>query len=131
MSLELEILVPDGTLLHTQAEAVQAADASGRFGLWPHAERFVTLLAPCLLVYRDGAGAEHYAAVDGGVLLAEDGRVSVVTREAVLAERLEDVAATARSMLAARQAAEQAARAEFAELQVSLLRELRALEHKK
>ena len=131
MTLELEIFVPDGTLLHTRAAAVQAADASGRFGLWPHHERFVTLLAPCLLIYREEGKVEHYAAVDGGVLLAEDDRVSVVTREAVLAERLEDVAAAARAMLAARQAEEQAARAEFAELQVSLLRELRALEHKK
>ena len=35
MSMELEILVPDGVVFHERVTAVQAADASGRFGLLP------------------------------------------------------------------------------------------------
>ena len=45
-------------------------------------------------------GRESFAAVDGGVLLLEGGRISVVTRDAVVAERLEDVADEAAAMLA-------------------------------
>ena len=99
MTLGLEILVPDAVVLDTRVTGVQAADATGRFGLRPGHEPFVTVLAPSLLVYTDETGTERYAAVDGGVLLLEGDRVSVVTREAVLADRLEDVAERAAAIL--------------------------------
>jgi F-type H+-transporting ATPase subunit epsilon len=130
VSLELEILVPDGVLLRTRILAVQAADASGRFGLLPGHEAFLTLLAPCVLTVREEGGGERYVAADGGVLLLEGGRASVLTREAVVAGRLEEVADAAAAMLAARRRQEQAARAEFAELQLSLLRELGKVERR-
>ncbi len=131
MSLELEVLVPDGTVVKALVSGLRAADASGWFGLLPGHEAFVTLLVPCLLTYRDERGREHYAAADGGVLLLEGEKVTVVTREAVAADRLEEVAPAAEAMLARRRAQERAARAEFAELQTSLLRELRKVEERK
>ena len=57
MTFELEILVPDGTVLRTQAASLQAADATGRFGLLPNHEPFLTLLTPCILEFRDAEGA--------------------------------------------------------------------------
>jgi len=131
MKLELEILVPDGVVLHTHVASLQAADASGRFGILEGHEKFVTLLAPCVFSHRDDQGKEQYVAVDGGALLLEGNRVSVVTREAVTAARLEEVADAAAAMLAARQSKERSARTEFAELQISLLRELRKVEKSK
>jgi F-type H+-transporting ATPase subunit epsilon len=131
MTFELEILVPDGTVLRTRVASLQAADASGRFGLLPNHEPFLTLLAPCILQFVDAEGHTRYAAADGGVLLMEDGRAAVATREAVLADRLEDVADAAAAMLAARRTAEQSAQGEFAELQASLVRELRRVEKHK
>jgi F-type H+-transporting ATPase subunit epsilon len=128
MSLLLEIRVPDSLVLQTPVAGLQAADASGRFGLWPRHETFCTLLVPCVLTYRCVTGEERYAAVDGGVLLLEGDRVSIGTREAVLAERLEEVADAAAAMLAARRAEERSARAEFAEMQSALLRELHQME---
>ncbi len=130
MSLDLEILVPDGVVVHQRVRSVQAADASGRFGLLPNHEPFVTLLAPCLLSYRDEEGRERYAAADGGVLLLRNNQVTVVTREAVTAERLEEVAQVAATMLESRQRQERQARTEFTELQTCLLRELREVEKK-
>jgi F-type H+-transporting ATPase subunit epsilon len=130
MSMELEILVPDGVVVHTRVEALRAADASGHFGLLPRHETFVTLLVPCLLSYREATGRECYAAADGGVLFLESARASLVTREAVVAERLEEVADAAATMLRNRQERERAARTEFAELQTSLLRELQKVERK-
>jgi F-type H+-transporting ATPase subunit epsilon len=124
VTLGLEILVPDAVVLSTRVTGVQAADATGRFGLRPGHERFVTVLAPSLLTYTDEAGTERYAAVDGGVLLLEGDRVSVVTREAVLADRLEDVAGKAAAILDARRRQERHARAEFDELQTALVKQL-------
>lgn len=120
----LEILVPDEVLLNTRVTAVQAADPTGRFGLRPGHERFVTVLAPSLLIYTDAAGTERYAAVDGGVLLLEGDRISVVTREAVLADSLEAIAAKAGEILDSRRRQERLARAEFDELQTALMKHL-------
>jgi F-type H+-transporting ATPase subunit epsilon len=124
VTLELQILVPDALVLNTRVSEVQAADATGRFGLRPGHERFVTFLVPSLLVYTDEEGRERYAAVDGGVLLLEGDRVSVVTREAVLADRLEDVAKQAAVILDARRRQEQHAQVEFDELQIALVKQL-------
>jgi F-type H+-transporting ATPase subunit epsilon len=124
VTLGLEIVVPDAVVLNARVTGVQAADATGRFGLRPGHEPFVTVLSPSLLVYTDEAGAEHFAAVDGGVLVLDGDRVSVVTREAVLADRLEDVAERAAAILDARRRQERHARTEFDELQTALVRQL-------
>ncbi len=64
------------------------------------------------------------------MLLLEDGRISVATRDAVVADRLDDVVDAAAAMLLARKDKEQAARAGFGELETKLLRELRKAEGK-
>lgn len=128
MTLDLEILVPDGVAVQARVVSLRAADASGQFGVLPGHEPFLTLLVPCVLSFREENGRERYAAADGGVLVVKKDHVSVVTREAVTADRLEEVADAAAAMLEARHQHERTARAEFAELQSSLLRELRKVE---
>ncbi len=128
MSLELEVLAPDGAVLRERARAVRAADASGQFGLWPGHEAFLTVLVPCLLTFWSEDGREHFVAVDGGLLEVEGRAVTVVTRDAVAADRLEDVAAAAAAMLEERGREERAARAEFAELEALLLRQFGQVE---
>jgi F-type H+-transporting ATPase subunit epsilon len=128
VTLELELMVPDGVVLKTRIQGLQAADASGRFGLLPGHETFVTVLEPGLVLFRDEQERERFAAVDGGVLVLKDGHVSIACREAVVAERLEDVAARAAAMIEERRLNELTARADFAELQASLLRQLRKAE---
>ncbi len=130
MSLELEILVPDGVAVRTPIRRLQAADATGRFGIWPGHETFLTLLVPCVIFFIDGTGRERYAAADVGVVVVNGPRVSIATREAVIADRLEEVADAAAAMLATRRRLEQTAQTEFAELQLALLRELHKVEQK-
>ncbi|MFI5457466.1 MAG: F0F1 ATP synthase subunit epsilon [Isosphaerales bacterium] len=130
MSLELEILAPHRVIVHAQVAAIQAADASGRFGLRPGHERFLTVLVPCIFQYRTEDGHEWYAAVDGGVLLLEHDRVSVVTHDAVVAEKLNEVADQAAAMLEARRIREHESRSGFAGLKSSLVRELRKVEQR-
>lgn len=124
MTLELQILVPDAVVLSTRVTGLSAADASGRFGLRPGHEPFLTVLAPSLVVYTDEAGRERYAAVDGGVLLLENNRAAITTREAVLADDLNEIATRAQSILAERYKRERISRAEFNELQTALVRQL-------
>lgn len=128
--LDFEILVPDGVAAQQRISSLEAEDASGRFGIWPHHEPFFTVLAPCVLVYRLENGAERYAAVDGGVLLVEAGRASIASREAIVSPRLDDVAGKARELLTARRALERSTSSAFAELEASLARQLGQLERK-
>lgn len=125
MSLELEILAPDHQVLSDRVVSLQAGDASGRFGLRTGHEDFLTVLVPCVVRIQSESGGERFAAVDGGVLLLERGRISIATRDAVVADRLEQVADAAAAMLEARHEKERAARSGFAELETTLLRELR------
>ena len=128
MTLELELRVPDGIVLKSRIHGLSAADASGRFGLLPGHETFVTVLEPGLVRFRDEQDHERFAAVDGGVLVLKDGLVSIACHEAVVAERLEDVAGRAAAMIEERRASELTARADFAELQATLLKQLRKAE---
>ncbi|MGN6545417.1 MAG: hypothetical protein ACTHK7_10250 [Aureliella sp.] len=128
MILDLEILVPDGVALRDRIASLQAADGSGRFGVLPGHEPFLTLLVPCVIACRREDNQQRYVAADGGVLSLQDNHVSVVTREAVIADQLEEVADAVVAMLAARRQRERTARAEFAELQSSLLKQLHKME---
>jgi F-type H+-transporting ATPase subunit epsilon len=128
MTLTLEILVPDGSVVQTEAVAVRAVDGTGSFGLLPGHEDFCAALVPSILIYRDTEGEERYVAVDGGVLVLEDDRVSVVTREAVLSSDMERVADAVASMLRIRQQQEQEASRAFNMLVAELLEQLPRLE---
>ena len=125
MSLELEILAPDRAIVRTRVISFQAADASGRFGLRTGHEDFLTVLVPCVIRYHGEDAPESFGAVDGGVLLLEGGRISIVTRDAVVADRLDCVTDAAAAMLKARKEKEVAARSGFTELETTLLGELR------
>lgn len=126
--MHLEIIVPDGAVLELPIRALQAADASGRFGLWPNHEPFLTVLEPCLVTIRTEDDRERFAGVDGGVLVSEDNKVSIACREAVIADRLADVADRVSAMLRERRLHEKTARGEFAELQAALMRQLKGAE---
>lgn len=130
MTLDLEIIAPDRVVAHRRVVAVQAADASGRFGIRLGHEDFMTVLTPCVMVIREEDGHESYAALDGGVMVLESGRISIVTRDAVLAARLDEVADRAAEMLKSRSEREKSARSGFAELETSLMRELRKAEQR-
>ena len=126
--MKLEIMVPDELVLSTEVEAVEAADATGRFGLRTGHEQFVTVLVPSLLVY-SWQDRESYAAVDGGVLWLENDVISVITREAVLSDRLDELSSRAGAILSLRHRQESQSRTEFSELQAMLAKELARVRH--
>jgi F-type H+-transporting ATPase subunit epsilon len=128
MSLSLEILTPDRTLLRAEPVEVRAVDATGSFALLPLHEDFCTALVPSILTYAEQGSKEHYVALDGGALVLEDGRVSVVTRDAVASDDIDRVSACVSDMLKLRQAQEREAATSLRKLVAELLQRLSHME---
>lgn len=126
--MRLDLRTPDGPLINVPVRAVKARDATGEFTLLPAHAPFVTVLEPCILIYRQAEGGERYVAVDGGLLLLESGQVTVVTRDAVGAESVESAGDATAGMLRARGEQEVEATKAFADLTRTLIRALPALE---
>ncbi|HEX8919819.1 MAG TPA: F0F1 ATP synthase subunit epsilon [Chloroflexota bacterium] len=124
MTLLLEIMQPDGMIAQAEALAVRAVDATGSFGLLPGHEDFCTALAPSILIYRENSDRECYVAVDGGVLVLEDNRVSVVTRDAVLFDDMDHASEAVSSMLQTRREQEREASKTFSKLVAELLEQM-------
>ncbi|MGP0069377.1 MAG: F0F1 ATP synthase subunit epsilon [Isosphaeraceae bacterium] len=101
MSLQLETLASDRVLVQDRVISLQAAVASGQFGLRTGHEDVMTVLVLCVVRYQLEPRDERFAAVDGGVLLLERGRISIATRDAVVSERINQVADAATAMLEA------------------------------
>jgi F-type H+-transporting ATPase subunit epsilon len=128
VSLSLEILMPDKTLLRAEPVEVRAVDATGSFALLPLHEDFCTALVPSILTYAEPDGSEHYVALDGGALVLEDGRVSVVTRDGVASDDIDRASARVADMLRLRQVQEQEAATTLRKLVAELLQRLSQLE---
>ena len=106
--------------------AIEAEDATGRFGILPGHADFLTVLAVSVLSWRDREGGEGHLAVRGGVLRVAGGElVEVATRQAVGEETLEALGPTVLETLRAEVEAQAEARTTIARLELSLVRNLR------
>ena len=87
----MRLVVTTPTAITVNADNVaylRAEDSTGAFGIQRGHADFLTALAISVLIWRDDAAIERYAAVRGGVLRVRGGEVEVATREAVLGEDL-------------------------------------------
>ena len=92
-AIRLRVTVPTRVVLDREVTYVQAEDPSGRFGILPRHEPYLTAVAPSILVYRYGTPGrerEAYIAVRHGVLRVTKDEVQVAVREA---HRSDDLAA--------------------------------------
>ena len=83
--MRLRVTTPTRLILDRDVTYVQAEDASGRFGILPGHEAYLTAVVPSILVYRyndGGGGREAYMAVRHGVLRVTREAVQVAVREA-------------------------------------------------
>ena len=83
--MRLRVTVPTRVVLDREVTYVQAEDPSGRFGILPGHELYLTAVVTSILVYRykDGAGErEGYIAVRHGVLRVTREGVEVAVGEA-------------------------------------------------
>lgn len=96
-TLRLVVRTPSGVVVDRPVVAVNAEDASGRFGLRPGVEPLVSALVPTMLEYRDPSGESHLVAVHQGALVATRDEVRVAVRRAVPCSSLEAVRAEVRA----------------------------------
>ena len=89
--MRLVITTPTEAVLDlADVASVRAEDATGSFGILDGHADFLTALAVSVLSWRGRDGHEGHCAVRGGVLTVAGGtRVSIATREAVVADDLE------------------------------------------
>ena len=124
--MRLRITTPTGLVVSADdVRYVRAEDATGTFGIQPGHTELVTKLAVSVLSWRDIHGAEHHAAVRGGVLRVREGRrVDVATRELVLDDSLEELSHAVLGRLRQAADAEAKARTRAAQLHASVVRHL-------
>ena len=90
-TFRLIVRTASGPVVDTAATAVNAEDASGRFGLRPGVEPVVAALVPTLLEYRDADGESHLLAIHRGALGATGDAVDVAARRAIPCAGLDTV----------------------------------------
>jgi F-type H+-transporting ATPase subunit epsilon len=98
--MRLRVTAPTRLVLDREVTYVQAEDPSGRFGILPGHEPYLTTLVPSILVYRyrDGGGErEAYLAVRQGVLRVTTEEIQVAVREAHASDNLASLQEEVRS----------------------------------
>jgi F-type H+-transporting ATPase subunit epsilon len=89
--LHLEIRTPVALVFEGPVETIRAEDLSGWFGIRPGRRDLAAVLSPGLLLFEQ-AGSERYVALAGGLLDLAGERCRVMAREAVMSDRLEEIA---------------------------------------
>jgi len=83
--VRLRLTTPTKLVVDREVTYVQAEDPSGRFGILPGHESYLTTLLPSILIYRyedGGRERESYAAVRRGVLRVTGDEVQAAVRDA-------------------------------------------------
>ncbi len=81
--MQLKVLIPSRVLLDKTVTKVTAEAADGHFTLLPRHVDFVAALVPGILTFHTEDGAEHYLALDGGVLVKQGFEIYVSAMRAI------------------------------------------------
>lgn len=85
----LKLLLPSELLINLEVKSVTAEAPDGSFCLLPRHIDYVSALAPGIVAYTTKDGAEHFVAVDEGILVKCGPEVSISVRNAVRHDSLE------------------------------------------
>jgi F-type H+-transporting ATPase subunit epsilon len=124
--VRLTIATPQAVLLRQDdIAALRAEDESGAFGIMPGHVPFLTVLAPSVVSWRDGAGRESHCAVRGGLLTVRGGQeIGIATREAFLGDDIARLEETLRHEIASAAERERVERVAAAQLQAAAIRRI-------
>lgn len=89
--MTLRVTMPDRCVFHGPVAKVVADGLDGSRGFLPRHIDFVMPLKPGILSCADADGVEKFFAVHGGVLVKKRDELTVATRQAVMADRMEDL----------------------------------------
>ena len=116
----LAILLETGDVVHLRAE-----DETGSFGILAGHADFLTALSVSVVTWRGQRGAEHHAAVRGGMLEVRGGdEIAIATPEAVLDDDLHRLGIDVLAGFRRASAEEQAARTDTQRLYVAAIRQI-------
>lgn len=116
----LRIVIDAGDVAHLRAE-----DETGAFGILPGHADFLTALAISVVSWRNGQGAEHHVAVQGGMLEVRGGKaIAIVTREAVPSDDLHRLEVEVLARFRRQLAEEHAARQDAQRLYLAAIRQI-------
>jgi len=99
--MRLRLTDPARVLIDREVTYVQAEDATGRFGVLPRHEPYLTALESSVLVFRykeGGREQESYVAVRNGVLRVAKESVEVAVRGAHLSDDLAELQGKIKTM---------------------------------
>ncbi|MBN1917858.1 MAG: F0F1 ATP synthase subunit epsilon [Verrucomicrobia bacterium] len=129
--IQLTVTTPTRVIVDEPVRSVQAEDASGRFGIEPGHERFLTTTVPSLVIYRPARGGERYLAVDHGTLRVTPDRVQLATRQAVASDDLDELARIVEEVFSRQGEAHRRTGQSFAEIELSAWRKLMEYEERR
>ncbi len=89
--MHLTLITPVETVIDKSVRRLTARGRNGAFGLLPHHVDIAVPLVPGIIAYVDDGDAEHFAAIDMGVLLKTGSSLRIATRRAVEGDDLGDL----------------------------------------
>ena len=105
------------------------ADASGSFGIMAGHERMMSILNFGLVKFKTQGGAQHFAALPGGILYFESDALYITTRRYILGDNYEAVTAAVKDELVAEEEAMHDLKGSISRLEEEMTRRLWRLQH--
>ncbi|MBD3181159.1 F0F1 ATP synthase subunit epsilon, partial [Candidatus Poribacteria bacterium] len=81
--MNLKILLPTRIMMDREVDKIIAEAANGSFGILPRHIDFLAALVPGILSIEYDNGKEEFLAIDEGILVKQDSKVLISTRDAV------------------------------------------------
>ncbi|MDT8384703.1 MAG: F0F1 ATP synthase subunit epsilon [Gammaproteobacteria bacterium] len=128
--MRLQVLLPTEVLVDETVTKLVAEAENGEFCLLPRHIDFVAALVPGVLYFSDRDGAEHYVAVDQGVLVKCGREVSVSTLNGARGTDLDRLQTLIEERFLALDEHERKTRTALARLEAGTLRGFRELQEK-
>jgi F-type H+-transporting ATPase subunit epsilon len=122
LKLKLKVLLPAEVLLDEEVEKVTAEAENGFFTLLPRHVDFVAALVPGIFSYQTTAGAEHFLALDEGILVKQGDQVYVSAARAMPGDNLDQLQDTVENELKVLNENEKKARTVMSRLEADTLR---------
>jgi F-type H+-transporting ATPase subunit epsilon len=120
--LKLKVLLPAEVLLNEEVEKVTAEAENGFFTLLPRHVDFVAALVPGIFSYQTTAGAEHFLALDEGILVKQGDQVYVSAARAMPGDNLDQLQDTVENELKVLDENEKKARTVMSRMEADTLR---------
>jgi F-type H+-transporting ATPase subunit epsilon len=128
--MQLIVTTPTRVIVDEPVRSVQTEDASGRFGIEPGHEHFLTTAVSSILMYRPTAGGEKYVAVDRGTLRVTPDRVQLATRQAVASGNLDELERVVEQQFEHERDVHREALTSFADMELSAWRKMMKYEER-